>query len=125
MKYYELAAGEKTYRIRIRMQDHAELDQLCGGNFLTAFQENRDPWALLKAMLVAGCHAAGDMRPNEADGVIDELIDGETTSDDAIALVMEIGTVSGFFTKAALASYRKVMAKVQAGLEEAEESGNA
>ena len=111
MKYYTLTIAEKEYRVRIRMQDHAELDQLSGGNFLDKFGESVDSWSVLKAMLVAGCHAAGDYKPNEVDAMIDAMIDDEKTSDDAALIIMEIGTVSGFFTRKALEIYKANMAK--------------
>ena len=124
MKFYELKAGEKTYRIRIRMQDHAELDTLAGGSFAEAFSGNSDPWQVLKAAIVAGCHAAGDLKPSDADGVIDALVDDGLACEDAVALVMEIGTVSGFFTSRGLENFRREMAKSKAE-EQAEETPDA
>ena len=118
MKFYELKIEGETegriIRLRVRMQDHAELDQLAGGNFLEAFRGSADSWALLKAMLVAGCHAAGDIKPTQADEVSDELIDGGESSEDAFTRAREIGTVSGFLTRSALERYREMMRKAQA-----------
>ncbi len=122
MKYYKLTVGEKTYNIRVRMQDHEELDALCGGSFMDAFQGNGDPWKLLKAILVAGSHAAGELKPSEIDGVIDAMVDEGVAGEDAVALVMEIGTVSGFFTARSLERFRSMAAKAKA---EEEESAGA
>lgn len=113
MRYYNLPVGEKTLRVRVRMRDHEELDQLCGGSFMEAFAQTGDMWRVLKAMLAAGCHAADDYKPAQVDDIIDELIDEGKSAEDAGAIILEIGTVSGFFTEQTLRNYRAQREKAE------------
>lgn len=107
MKYYSLQVGEKEIKLRITARYHAELDKMLGGKFLKIMQDND---TLLNAMDMAEKIIFIGAKGIEQDGkvvythdainnIIDELVDEGWSTEDFIALIVNVGEVSGFLPR--------------------------
>ena len=97
---------EKTFKLRIRTIDHAELDKMLGGSFLSAFSSEEKMYNIMSTLppvlyiaLKPFAKEQGNYNYADTCALIDRMIDNGWTITEFTGLISKIGEVSGFFPK--------------------------
>ncbi len=129
MNHYQLVFEDKTYKLRIRTRDHADLSIRLGESFMTMFSDQTKAMDIFKT-LPHLLYVA--MKPFEKENgkhsideiydLIDRMVDAGWSYEQFFELEMAIGEASGFFPKGTTAQMKAEQQKASAAQEAPEES---
>ena len=106
MDHYRLEFEDKTFKLRIRTRDHAELSKLLGDSVIGILgNQNKamDVFAYLPAILYVSLKPfSGEHGKYSYEGtcdLIDRMVDAGWSTEQFVELVTKIAEVTGFFPK--------------------------
>jgi hypothetical protein len=106
MDHYRLEFEDKTFKLRIRTRDHAELGKMLGDSVIGILGDQNkamDVFAYLPAILYVSLKPfAGEHGKYSYEGtcdLIDRMVDAGWSTEQFVELVTKIAEVTGFFPK--------------------------
>lgn len=129
MDHYRLEFEDKTFKLRIRTRDHAELSKLLGDSVIGILADQNkamDVFAYLPAILYVSLKPfAGEHGKYSYEGtcdMIDRMVDAGWSTEQFVELVTKIAEVTGFFPKDAAKNISQEMINPPRGVnQQAEE----
>lgn len=102
MRYTELRAGDKEYKLRLATAEIVNIEKKINGNVLDIFMKEGAIPSIGELMMVL--HGSlqkfhHDIKLVDTYGIYDEYIDDGKTFEDLIEVIMDVFEVSGFFKK--------------------------
>lgn len=121
MKHHQIEFEGKTYMLRVRTRDHADLTIRLGESFLSMFSDEKKALDIFKTLppllYVAmkpfvtenGNHSIDDIY-----ALVDRMVDAGWSTEQFVELEMAIGEASGFFPKGTTSQMKAELEKAEA-----------
>lgn len=118
MNHHQMVFEDKTYKLRIRTRDHADLTIRLGESFLTMFSDQSkalDIFKTLPPLLFVAMkpfeNENGKHTMDDINDLIDRMVDAGWSIEQFVELEMAIGEVSGFFPRGTTAQMKAEIQK--------------